>query len=167
MPTVSGQTINPSAADPLDLVEAIVESHEWPFDRSEGELVVSVSGNWCDYHLCFSVLPEINALHVTCAPDLRVAQNRYGEIYELLGRMNERLVLGHFDLWSEDGVPLFRLSQFMPNHSERCLLVAEHLIEIALTECERFYPALQFLLWGGMTPADALDGALLETQGTA
>ena len=32
----------------------------------------------------------------------------------------------------------------------------EDMIDIALTECERFYPAFQFVLWGGKSPAEAL-----------
>jgi len=155
------------SSNPLDLVEAIVEAHEWPFDRSEGELIVSVSGNWCDYHLCFSLLGDGGALHITCAPDLRVPKQRYTEIYSLIGQINERLVLGHFDLWSDDGVPMFRIAQLMPEREETALTLTENLIEVALTEAERFYPALQFLLWGGRTPEEALAAALLDPVGTA
>ena len=37
----------------------------------------------------------------------------------------------------------------------------EDLMDIALTECERFFPAFQFVLWGGKAPADALAAAML------
>ena len=43
----------------------------------------------------------------------------------------------------------------------------EKLIEIALNECERFYPAFQFVIWGGKSPADAMAAAMLETMGEA
>ena len=36
-----------------------------------------------------------------------------------------------------------------------------------VNECERFYPAFQFLLWGGKKPQEAVEAALLETVGTA
>ena len=36
-----------------------------------------------------------------------------------------------------------------------------------ITECERFYPAFQFVLWGGKSPADALAAAMLECVGEA
>jgi hypothetical protein len=43
----------------------------------------------------------------------------------------------------------------------------EDMIDIAITECERFYPAFQFVLWGGKTPAEALEAAMLECVGEA
>ena len=43
----------------------------------------------------------------------------------------------------------------------------EDLVDIALTECERFFPAFQFVLWGGKSPADALAAAMLDCVGEA
>ena len=43
----------------------------------------------------------------------------------------------------------------------------EDMMDIALTECERFYPAFQFVLWGGKRPAEALDAAMLDCAGEA
>ena len=43
----------------------------------------------------------------------------------------------------------------------------EDMIDIAITECERFYPAFQFVLWGGKSPAEALQAAMLECVGEA
>jgi hypothetical protein len=41
------------------------------------------------------------------------------------------------------------------------------MVDIAITECERFYPAFQFVLWGGKTPAEALTASMLECVGEA
>jgi hypothetical protein len=43
----------------------------------------------------------------------------------------------------------------------------EDLVDIALNECERFFPAFQFVLWGGKSPREALDAAMLEPVGEA
>ena len=43
----------------------------------------------------------------------------------------------------------------------------EDLVEFAFAECERFYPAFQFVLWGDKSPADALDSALVDHAGEA
>ncbi|MGI9452435.1 MAG: YbjN domain-containing protein, partial [Geminicoccaceae bacterium] len=43
----------------------------------------------------------------------------------------------------------------------------EDLIDIAVAECERFYPAFQFVIWGGKPPVEALTAAMLETEGEA
>ncbi|MBV8614258.1 MAG: hypothetical protein JOY66_10870, partial [Acetobacteraceae bacterium] len=43
----------------------------------------------------------------------------------------------------------------------------EDMVDIAITECERFFPAFQFVLWGGKTPREALEAAMLECVGEA
>jgi hypothetical protein len=43
----------------------------------------------------------------------------------------------------------------------------EDLVDIALTECERFYPAFQFILWGGKSASEAVSAAILDTVGEA
>jgi len=40
-------------------------------------------------------------------------------------------------------------------------------VDIAVAECERFYPAFQLLLWGGKSPDEAVAAAMLETVGEA
>ena len=44
---------------------------------------------------------------------------------------------------------------------------AQSLVEIAVEECDRFYPAFQFVLWGDKTPAEALDAAMVDAAGEA
>jgi len=47
------------------------------------------------------------------------------------------------------------------------LVQAQTAIEAAVDECDRFYPAFQFLLWGDETPAEALASALIDAAGEA
>ncbi len=43
-----------SGANPIDLVEEIVQANEWAHDRaSDEELVVEIAGRWCGYRLLF------------------------------------------------------------------------------------------------------------------
>ena len=44
---------------------------------------------------------------------------------------------------------------------------AQALIENAVDECDRFYPAFQFVLWGNKSPADALEAAMIDAVGEA
>jgi len=46
---------------------------------------------------------------------------------------------------------------------DRC----ETLIETALSECERYYPVFQFVIWAGKSPAEAIEIAMLDTVGNA
>jgi hypothetical protein len=43
----------------------------------------------------------------------------------------------------------------------------EDLVDIAITECERFYPAFQFVVWGGKSPKEGIGAAMLDTAGEA
>ena len=43
----------------------------------------------------------------------------------------------------------------------------EDLVDAAVNECERFYPALQMVVWGGRSVDEALSAALMETVGEA
>ena len=43
----------------------------------------------------------------------------------------------------------------------------EDLVEVALGESERFFPAFQFVIWGGKTAEEAVASSLLDVQGEA
>ena len=154
--------------NPLDVVEQVVAAHEWEFDRQgDGDLSVCVGGGWCDYHIGFTYLDQSGGLQLACAYDLRVSARKQTEVFRLLAMINERLWLGHFDLWTEESIPMFRHGMLVrggfPPTSEQI----EQTIEIAISECERYYPAFQFVLWGGKSAEEALAAAMLETVGEA
>jgi hypothetical protein len=168
MSTTQSLHIADHAANPLDALERIIVENDWAFDRrSDGEMAAEAPGKWCDYGLFFSWSHEISAMHFTCAFDLKVPANRRGALYELLALANERLWIGHFGMDSEDGMPLFRHSVLLRGAPGASAESLEDMIDIAITECERFYPAFQFVLWGGKAPAEALQAAMLECAGEA
>jgi hypothetical protein len=43
----------------------------------------------------------------------------------------------------------------------------EDLVDVALNECERYYPAFQYVIWGGKDPSEAVTAACLDPQGEA
>ena len=154
--------------NPLDLVEEIVSSNEWPFERSsERDLVVEFSGNWCDYRLYFSWVAEICAMQFSCALDMKVPKEKIGEVSDLLAIVNERLWLGHFNLGDDERLTTFRHAILLRGSRGASVEQLEDLVDIALSECERFYPAFQFVIWGGKAPREAIDVALLDTVGEA
>jgi hypothetical protein len=156
------------APNPLDIVEEIVAANQWPFDRtSEDELVVEITGKWCDYRLYFMWRDDLSALHFTCAFDVRVPDTRRREVHDLLALINEKLWLGHFDVSLEEGMPMFRHTVPLRGLSGASVEQLEDLVDSAFTECERFYPAFQFVIWGGTSANEAIAAALFETVGEA
>ncbi len=155
-------------ANPLETVENIACAHDWIFDRmSSDELAVELTGRWCDFRLQFSWRGDIHALHFTCAFDLRVPPTKRRETNDLLALMNERMAVGHFDLWSEEGLPMYRHTSLMRGIHRASVEQLEDLVDIAVAECERYYPAFQFVIWGGKSAADAIATSLLDTLGEA
>ena len=153
---------------PLDIVEQVVELNDWLFDRrSEKEIVVQVPGTWCDYSLYFAWNDEIDAMLFTCAFDMRVADDQKQRLYKLLALVNERMWLGHFGLWNQDGLPMFRYA--LPFRGARGPTTGqmENLVETAIIECERFYPAFQYVIWGGKEAEEAITAAMIDTVGEA
>jgi len=50
----------------------------------------------------------VQALHFTCAFDVRVPAEKSKEVHSLLAMINENCGWVIFDLWTEEGLPLFR-----------------------------------------------------------
>jgi len=98
---------------------------------------------------------------------MNVPDHRRAAINELLARINERMAVGHFDLWADRGLPVFRQSTLLRGAQGLSVEQLEDLVEIALAECERFYPSFQYVIWGGKTPSDAVDAAMIDTVGEA
>jgi hypothetical protein len=163
-----GHETHERSANPLDVIEQIIAANEWSFDRrSDAEMAAEAPGKWCDYGLYFSWSHEISAMHFSCAFDLKVPANRREKLFELLALANEQLWIGHFGIDSDDGVPVFRHSVLLRGAPGASAESLEDMVDIAITECERFFPAFQFVLWGGKSPAEALQAAMLDCVGEA
>lgn len=155
-------------ANPIDLIEQLMVANQWVFDRTnDEELAVEVAGRWCDYRMFFSWREDVSALHFSCAFDMRVPAAKLAPVHQLLSQVNEKLWLGHFDLWSEDGLPLFRHAVPLRGTSGASLEQLEDLVTAALRECDRFYPAFQFVVWGGKTPKEAVALSMIDPVGEA
>ena len=105
----SGESGYERTSNPIDLVEYLAASHDWTCDRaSNDELTLVVAGTWADYHVSLNWRDDLEALHLACAFDFKVPANRLSEMYRLVAQINEQLWLGHFDLWTQEGLIMFR-----------------------------------------------------------
>ncbi len=153
--------------NPIDLVEQIANSHDWSFERAvEEELTLAVEGNWCDYHISLNWRQDLEALHMACAFDLKVPDSRLSEVYKLVAKINEQMWIGHFDIWSSEGLIMFRQG-LMLNNAQPSVEQCEALLQAALESCERYYQAFQYVIWAGKNAPDAMASVMFETQGQA
>ena len=153
---------------PIDIIEQLVEFNEWTFDRrSNEEMAAQVPGSWCDYSLYFAWNCEMEAIHFTCAFDMRVSDKRVSLVHELLALVNDRLWLGHFTMWRSDSFPMFRHALPLRGAMGPVTEQVEDLIGTAILECERFYPAFQYVVWGGKSADEAFKASMIDTMGEA
>jgi hypothetical protein len=160
----SGQT---RMSNPLDLVEHIASKHGWVMDRAgEDELTLTVSGQWTDYHMSLNWRGDLETLHMACAFDAKIPENRLSEVYRLVAQINEQLWLGHFDVWLHEGLIMYRHG-LMLNGAVATEGQCEALFKMALEACERYFQAFQFVVWAGKESREALASSMFETEGRA
>jgi hypothetical protein len=156
------------AENPLDIIERIAAHNHWSFDRDEeDEISISVAGGWSEYNIAFTWLAEVEALHVACAFDLKVPAARLMELASLVSLINEQLWIGHFDIWPNDGVIMFRHAILLAGGAELNGHQCQTVLASAVRACERYYQAFQFVAWAGKTGPEAIGTVMLETQGRA
>ena len=153
---------------PVYIIEHIAAINDWSFDRQDAdEISISVKGGWSDYHVSFNWMEEMESLHLACAFDLKVPEARRGEIKHLIALINEQLWIGHFDIWSKEGVVLFRNSHLLSGGAEVSPQQCEALLRSATESCDLYYQAFQFVVWAGKSAQDALAEVMFETVGEA
>jgi hypothetical protein len=155
-------------AAPVEMLAQLFEAHGWPCEFvSDDEISGEIQGSWANYQVRGIWRAEDRVLQLLCLPDIRVQKEKRADAFELLGLINEQLWLGHFDIWSRGGVLLYRHGLMLGEDGLLSLTMAQVAIDAAVSECDRFYPAFQFVLWGDKTPRDALDAALVDAAGEA
>jgi len=154
--------------NPVDLVERLASLNDWSFERSGShEISLSIAGRWSDYHVSFQWMDEIEALHLACAFDFRVPEARRTEVLKLLAHVNEQLWVGHFDLWSDEGMVMYRNALMLAGGATASGRQCEALLKSALDAAERCFPAFQFVVWAGKNAKEAMEATLFETVGEA
>jgi hypothetical protein len=154
--------------NPLDVVEGVAAVNGWSFERAtEDEITLVVAGHWTDYQVSYTWMDDIEALHLACAFDLKVPEARRGEVQQLLSLINEQMWVGHFDLWPQDGLVMYRHALVLAGGVAASGRQCESVLSMAVEASERYFPALQYVLWAGKTARDALDAAMFETSGEA
>jgi len=159
---------NEDDAAPVEMLAQLFEAHGWPCEFvSEDEISGEIQGSWTTYQVRGIWRAEDRVLQLLCLPDIRVSQAKRADAFELLALINEQLWIGHFDVWSQGGVLLYRHGLMLGDEGLLGLSMAQAAVEAAVAECDRFYPAFQFVLWGDKSPRQALDAALVDAAGEA
>jgi hypothetical protein len=128
---------------------------------------MEVSGGWSDMTVSLNWRDDFEILHVAVSLEMKVPSTRRDEVAKLLARINEQLLVGHFDLWHLDGSLVFRNNLLLSGNAEANDAQCEALIRFAVDTCERYFPAVQFVVWAGQPAEQALESAMIDTWGEA
>ena len=154
--------------NPIDIVEDVIHGKKWSFSRSDDhELVADIASQWCQYRLYFTWSEQIRAISFTVTFDIKFPQSQYRAAHELLALINEKLWIGHFDITKKNGIPAYRHTVLSLPENEMLQHQLEDLVDIAIYECEKYYPAFQLVLYEDSLPSNALSVSTFNTIGNA
>ena len=157
-----------SFSSPLNLLEELFFQYEWTYDRlSENEVNAEAEGRWCSYRLFALWRQDLESLVISCITDIKIPEDKKAPVSTLLTALNPKIWLGHFEILLNESLPVFRYNLTLKNTTGASLEQMEEIISSAVVESDRLYPALQFVLWGGKSPEDALMAAMMDTIGEA
>lgn len=165
---LSVSELNEDQVNPLDSLELLISEQEWPYERlGNEEIVAGINGEWCDFHMRYIWLAERNILKTVAQLDLRVLDSKRPDVLELIAQINDRIDLGHFGVWVDDNTVLFSHSLVLSTDTADVVSTCDLVTKSVIMEIDRYYPVFQFVIWGGKSPEDAIEAAMLETVGNA
>ena len=154
--------------NPIDIVEEVIYQKNWSFSRADDyELVADIASKCCQYRLYFTWSENVRAISFTITFDLKYPQSKLTKAYELIGLINEKLWLGHFDITSKNGIPAFRHTILSNSDNDFLHKKLENLVDIAIYECEKYYPSFEQALFYDIDPLESLEFINFEVIGSA
>ena len=153
---------------PIDIVEHIAEHHDWDFDRlGDDQIAMAVEGQWRTYSITLAWSGYDETLRMVCTFEMEPSADQLPGLYELLNLMNDQCWAGAFTYWAEQKLMVYRYGLVLAGGQVASAEQIDTMISAAVLSAERYYPAIQLLVWGGRTPAQALDAAIAEAYGRA
>jgi hypothetical protein len=153
---------------PIDIVEHLAAHHEWDFDRiSDEQIAMAVEGQWRTYSITLAWSAYDETLRLICTFDMEPPAEKLPGLYELLNSVNDQCWAGAFSYWADQKLMVYRYGLVLAGGQEASAEQIDTLISAAVMSAERYYPALQLLIWGDRTPKEALQVAIAEAYGHA
>jgi hypothetical protein len=119
-----------------------------------------------EYKLFFHWQEEYSAMRFICQYDLDIKRAAMDEAAKTMTDINSKLWLGHFDFREGTEIPCFRHTTLFRGMTQTS--GSEHmedLVDIAISECERFFPVFDMLSRGASHDPAQLQLALMPAAG--
>lgn len=164
-------------SNPIDGLEEIMMRNDWAFDRfKEDELSVQVTGKMGEYQMLFVWQEDYSAVQFSCSSDQQIHESNFDQARIIMTDINSELWLGHFDIKLQDGPssmervssPCFRHTTLMRGMIESSgVELMEDLIDVALSECERYHMTFELLSKQDDKNAQQLSFAMMDVVGSS
>jgi len=153
---------------PIDIVEHLAEHHDWDFDRmGDDQIAMAVEGQWRTYSITLAWSGYDETLRMVCSFEMEPPEEKTTRLYELLNAMNDACWAGAFTYWAEQKLMIYRYGMVLAGGQMASPEQIDTIISTAVRSAERFYPAIQLLVWGDRTPEEAMQVAIAEAYGRA
>lgn len=153
---------------PIDLVEHLAEHHAWEFDRiHDDQIAMSVEGQWRNYSITLAWSAYDETLRMICTFEMEPPKATLPKLYEVLNAINDRCWAGAYTYWEDQQLMVYRYGLVLAGGQVAGPDQIDTMISAAVTSAERYYPALQLVLWGDRSVKDALEVAIAEAYGRA
>jgi len=142
--------------------------HEWDFDRiSDEQIAMAVEGQWRTYSITLAWSAFDETLRLICTFEMEPPTEKLSKLYELLNSVNDQCWAGAFTYWAEQKLMVYRYGLVLAGGQDASPEQIDTMIGAAVMSAERYYPAIQLLVWGDQTPKQALQVAIAEAYGHA
>lgn len=153
---------------PIDLVEHLAEHHDWEFDRiHDDQIAMSVEGQWRNYSVTLAWSGYDETLRLICTFEMEPPKAAMPRLFEALNAINDHCWAGSFTFWEDQQLMVYRYGLVLAGGQIAGPEQLDTMISTAILSAERYYPALQLVVWGDRPVAQAMDVAIAEAYGRA
>ena len=153
---------------PIDIVENLAAHHDWDFDRiSDEQIAMAVEGQWRTYSVTLAWSPFDETLRLICTFEMQPPEDKLPALYELINNINDQCWAGAFTYWADQELMVYRYGLVLAGGNDASPEQIDTMIGAAVLSAERYYPAVQMLVWGDKTPKAAMQVAIAEAYGRA
>ncbi|MCR9126629.1 MAG: YbjN domain-containing protein [Rhodobacteraceae bacterium] len=153
---------------PIDIVEHLAEYNDWEFDRlGDDQIAMAVEGQWRTYSITLAWSGFDQTLRLVCTFEMEPPAEKHALLYELINAMNDQCWAGAFTFWAEQKLMVYRYGLILSGDQVAGPDQIDTMISTAVMSAERYYPAMQLLVWADRSPSEAMQVAIAEAYGRA
>lgn len=163
-------------APPIDMLHTLFELEQWSCELiNDDEIISTIKGRWTDYSLQANWHDSDNLLQLAICTQFILRKDKWQDCCALLALINPQMKMGHFSIWPQiafkqkpdEYAIIYRQGLILGSDKLMELGNTEMIVKQAISECDRFFPALQFLINHDLSPEEALKSALVNIDGEA